>query len=572
MADHALAAVTNPSAALTDFTLIVDLSTLPQSWWDAVTSSDGTKGRVYKGDGSTRLAADWIDFDDTAETGLLRVKWAGSLATSGTQQLWIEPPVSGNDSVAADGTYGSDNAYDTYWVGYWPDAGVTDRTSNSNDGTAQGGVSAGGTTGVLGNATDFDGTNDYISIPDDDTLSLSTASGNSWFLAFEAPSDPTAATRAAFAKYADTSPFDGEWYLSLGGTSAVAGGANGGAYIQLLNDTAIKRVRTNTNTALTGSAWNTVGFVWDGALSGTGHMDAFLNGSSVAVSETEDGFDAVVNRSAVVTIGAGLVGDTFANYIDGKMSHVSFHSTQRSSAWMGHEDDQVSSNATFWGTWSWVTAGGTTLTVNASDGIVMGATIEGALKIGVEATDGMTAADGDRLLDLTLSVLASDQLIGSDSATGSYTLSASAADTVTLADLAAAGMTLTIAAADGIRFTDTVTEGGLIEIAIVDGIAFDDAVAATTTVLGNVVDGVVLSAQVAGGYTLQMSVTDGLVLSDLVSAALRLLATMVDGLTLSDIVVESSQLAVGRVVVTISARTASVTISSRVPSASIATR
>src|SRR6056297_96504 len=94
--DYATATVTNPSSALTDFTLIIDLSTLPQDWWDAVTSSDGTKGRASKGDGTTELACDWIDFDDTAETGLLRVLWSGTLASTGTQEVRIYPPLSGN--------------------------------------------------------------------------------------------------------------------------------------------------------------------------------------------------------------------------------------------------------------------------------------------------------------------------------------------------------------------------------------------------------------------------------------------------------------------------------------------
>src|SRR6056297_1287987 len=134
MADHALATVTNPTSALTDFTLIVDLSTMPASWWSAVSTSDGTRGRVYKGDGTTRLACDWIDFDDTAETGLLRVLWSGTLASSGTQQLWIEPPVSGNATVAADNTYGSDNAYKSSIEAYYPlQSDGNDRTSNGHD-------------------------------------------------------------------------------------------------------------------------------------------------------------------------------------------------------------------------------------------------------------------------------------------------------------------------------------------------------------------------------------------------------------------------------------------------------
>src|SRR6056297_3267170 len=163
MADHALATVTNPGSAQTDFTLIVDLADMPANWWSAVTSSDGTRGRVYKGDGSTRLAADWIDFDDTAETGLLRVLWSGTLASTGTQQLWIEPPVSGNDAVAADNTYGSDNAYDDDWEGYYPFFDLNDRTSNGRDLTAHDDAAVETGSGPYGGQLDVDGTDDYAS-------------------------------------------------------------------------------------------------------------------------------------------------------------------------------------------------------------------------------------------------------------------------------------------------------------------------------------------------------------------------------------------------------------------------
>lgn len=82
--NYATATITNPSSSLTDFSLMVDLSRMPANWWSAVNTSDGTKGRAAKNDG-TELATDWINFNNIAHTGWLRVKWAGTLANSGSQ-------------------------------------------------------------------------------------------------------------------------------------------------------------------------------------------------------------------------------------------------------------------------------------------------------------------------------------------------------------------------------------------------------------------------------------------------------------------------------------------------------
>jgi len=69
-----IATATNPSAALTDFTFIVDLSNLSAGGKSAWNTSEQGRGRVSKGEGTTELAADWIDLDHTAKTGLVRIK------------------------------------------------------------------------------------------------------------------------------------------------------------------------------------------------------------------------------------------------------------------------------------------------------------------------------------------------------------------------------------------------------------------------------------------------------------------------------------------------------------------
>lgn len=105
------ATLVNPSSSLTDFALVVDLSRMSAAWWAAVDTTDGTKGRAAKDSGPTELACDWLDFDSVNETGWLRVKWSGTLASSGTQTLRVYPPQAANASVSASDTYGSNNAY-----------------------------------------------------------------------------------------------------------------------------------------------------------------------------------------------------------------------------------------------------------------------------------------------------------------------------------------------------------------------------------------------------------------------------------------------------------------------------
>ncbi len=120
------------------------------------------QGRATKTD-DTELACDWINFDNGAETGLLRVKWSGTLAASGTQTLRVYPPVEANDSVAVGALFGSRNTYDAYWQGYWPlAADFNDRTSRVNHASATGSPTAGGISGHFGNATSFDGSTQYL--------------------------------------------------------------------------------------------------------------------------------------------------------------------------------------------------------------------------------------------------------------------------------------------------------------------------------------------------------------------------------------------------------------------------
>ena len=350
MADHALMTIANPTAALTDFTIMVNLANMHASWWSAVTTTDGTRGRVYKGDGTTRLACDWIEFDDTAETGLLRVKWDGSLASSGTQQLWIEPPLTGNDAVAADNAYGSDNAYDSSWVMYAPaDEGTGtaagDRTANGLNGTLTNGPTWG--TGKLGGDIQFDGTDDRVAFGTSDSFNIATYTVMSWFKTAEVSAAKEITHRGPGWRTST-------WRIGLDATGELFGEARDSAGAGTL-----AYDMTSAGTYDDGN-WHHVAQTSD--CSGeTKYGELFADGSSV---------DTDTHATNVATTSGGQV--TFGAYNEGasyyflwpdELDELQIHSAARSSAWIAYEYTQTNNNATFLGTVSWVAAATTVIPV-----------------------------------------------------------------------------------------------------------------------------------------------------------------------------------------------------------------
>lgn len=318
---YATATVTNPSSALTDFTLMVDLSRMPASWWAAVDTADGTKGRAATA-GGTELACDWIAFDNSGETGWLRVLWTGSLASSGTQVLRIYPPVAANASVAAGATYGQYAAYDASWPNYYPDGGGTNRKTGTAS-TALGGVTVGGATGKTGAGTTFDGSNDGVnigaSVGNDTTITLSawvkTSTGNTSIIAKR-----------------DGTTYGWQWLLGSTGKPSTNTPGNLGV---------------SANTAVTDNAWHHVVMTTSG-----GVVTFYLDGNSDG-----SGNFTPTDQTMDVCLGARWnVAPTVAAVFAGILDDCQLHTAPRSAAWIAEEYAQTNDQAAFWGTWGW-TAG-----------------------------------------------------------------------------------------------------------------------------------------------------------------------------------------------------------------------
>ena len=318
---YATAAATNPASALTDFTLVVDLADMPAEWWAAVDTSDGTKGRAAKDDG-TELPADWIDFDDVNETGWLRVKWSGTLASSGTQTVRIYPPVAANSSYAAGDTYGQDNAYDASWEGYWPLHDGNDRTANGNDLTAGGGVTFGNAAGKVGDATDFElGSSQYATAG---TTGLSASAGT--VLGWHRPETVAPDSYFIFGHFNSGNRIyvhvtNLQTYVGVG-DDFIVGGA--GSVVSAGN-------------------WYHSGLTWNG-----GTWARFFGG---AQAETGS-YTNLSSIGATLAVGA-LWNGSASNHYDGVLDDVQMHSVARATAWIDAEHDQTNDNAGFWGAWAW---------------------------------------------------------------------------------------------------------------------------------------------------------------------------------------------------------------------------
>lgn len=144
---------------LTNFPVYLDLSKMPTDFWSKV-KSDGGDIRITTSDEITETAREIVFIDITNHKGEVHFK-APSLSISSDNIFYI---YFGNPSASDypdNHTYGANNVYDNYYKGVWHMQNAKD-SKNGYNLTANGGVIIGGVDGVIGKATAFDGTDDYL--------------------------------------------------------------------------------------------------------------------------------------------------------------------------------------------------------------------------------------------------------------------------------------------------------------------------------------------------------------------------------------------------------------------------
>jgi hypothetical protein len=348
------------SGGVSDFSVMITRDHLDD---EVVDPSGSNAARTDGGDvrfssdsaGTTQLACDVIAFEHDSSTGAddaeiqIRVNVPSLSSASDTDiYIWYDGSTT-TAQPAASNTYGSDNAYDANWEGYWPDGGSTDRTSNGNDGTAQGGVTLGGSTGQVGDATDYEASSTQYS----DLGTRIDVVSPMTLLAWVNPESLDVQYRGVIAARANadyqyqlrtvgaTSPYDTLSLLTSGGSST-------------------------SSLTITSSTWQLIGVSADT----TGWT--FFKDSSTD-SQSAQGSSSVA-AAGNTTIGIGGKNIPSQSW-DGLIDEAQIHSTARSSAWITTEYNNTNSPSTFAspGTPSDTSGGGTPIPVFVHHYRMMGA-------------------------------------------------------------------------------------------------------------------------------------------------------------------------------------------------------
>ncbi|PKL40760.1 MAG: hypothetical protein CVV44_03900 [Spirochaetae bacterium HGW-Spirochaetae-1] len=507
-----LGTISNPSSALTDFTFIVDLSRMSSSWWADVDSSDGTRGRAAMGDG-TELACDWIDFDNSGETGLLRVKWSGTLASSGTQQVRIYPPNTRNAAVSDSDTYGSDNAYDSYHGWYFPTPLDADRIAGV---TATGYNTPSEVSGLIGSAVDFDdASSEYI-----DTDSDFSVSGD-WTASVLVHIDDADAAHGIMGS-------GWRWFM----------GNDGYNYLRI--DGSFEYINTG---AIYGD-WHTLSFSYTYL---SGNLAFYLDGGLV------DDYARTSEMSLSgepLNMGRERNGGT--SYMDGRLQHVSIDTAVRSAAWHAHESDQLLDNATFWGTWAWQ-SGGSSYNCTLSESLSTSDALASQAVFGASMSDEITISDSDGARLEANGTLA-DSLNISDNFISAAILNAVLADSLSVGDflgsLAILKATLsemvpvvdalvstalfTGTLSESLTITDFISYANAIFLTLSDSIGISDSCSASATFMSTLAETLNVSDELRGAAEFKGTLSEAVTITDIMQSVAQFTASLSESMSITD--------------------------------------
>jgi len=317
----------------TDFPAYVDLSRL-----GITTQAEANSVRVYADSGKT---TQWA-----REIVSASVMWVKVPSLTSTVAIYVDWDGTSVDYAVTD-TYGRNAVWSAFGGVYHLNA-----TTDSVGGTSLsefGSITTGGVSGKIGNATDFDGTNDALGLGD--VFNYTTAFTISTWVYFD--SVPTTQKQLVSKWYSTGS--NRQYMLQTGESGAnpskirmyySATGAFEGSNLVV------------STTDITATTWILVHGVYDGT-----NTDAYLywNGALEATHTTAP--SSIPARSSLWAVGALQNGGTLATTalnLDGRLNETRIYNGVRSANWIATEYNNQSAESTFWGTWSTVGGGGNT--------------------------------------------------------------------------------------------------------------------------------------------------------------------------------------------------------------------
>lgn len=345
--------VTIPSGTvsedLTDFPVYVDLSTLGQTFWDAVTN-DGRDIRMTQSDGSTEIPVELVSIDTSFEQGELYFR-AGLLSATTDNTFYIYIGNGAATAYSESDTYGSQNVWSNGYsaVYHFENQGqagrnnvgeYTDSTANNYDGEDD--IEATGTTGRLGdgvefddaNATTIDDTYDHINIPTAILEGTTEGTLSAWY-------------------QTENSSIDHAIVGGYGGENEFIAWIDNDTEVELYLDNTQENGNQVTIPSIADGAWRHYTFTRSG---NTFDDEAryYLNGSLLY---TDDNVDGVALSFATDGLNLGMELDGGAEstnatnqLLDGFLDEVRFADNPRTTGWITAEYDTQADPATFYST------------------------------------------------------------------------------------------------------------------------------------------------------------------------------------------------------------------------------
>ena len=310
-------------ADLTNFPVYFDLNQLSATTFFSNVESDGKDIRVTKADGRTELALEIARIDTGSSAGEIYFK------TNLKQGVDTKFYVYYNNSSArkrnGQDPLGFHNVWDSNFKAVYhfeqdpsiAGAKLFDSTINRNYGTPQGSMNSGDlVAGKLGKAYDFDGSNDYVSVPDSASFDDVTGVGQARLISYWIN---TADTGSTVLDKGSSHFFHSTTFSNINSTASTVGPSNA------------------TTTTVTNSTWHYIAQQYDGT---TNYMYANTGAAESSQSQTADADD---NDS--VTIGAGS-----STYPAGKIDELRISNSARSANWIQTEYNNISNNSNFFKT------------------------------------------------------------------------------------------------------------------------------------------------------------------------------------------------------------------------------
>ncbi len=327
---YATATATKPNSDLQNFLLIVDLSTLPSLWWDNVDTSDGTRGRAANNETLQEYAVDWVDFDYSGKTGLLRIQWSGVLSSTLYSNIRIYPPNTNNAPVGSGDAFGKNACYDPANVlMYSPNGGNDDRSSNEFTLTEYNGIVSGGQSGKIGSSTFYDFNNSgYVSTPITDKEQPLT------FIAWARPYSTIISAILSLGDGSVQEQYFELWYDFF----------NERILSTYIGDGVTFRSVTTPNPIPHGTWFQASSVFVDPT-----NIEVYLNGGSKQSQNTPP-----INPTiSILTIGGAefVPGNPSAEF-HGEIQHVFIFTDVKNEDWINQEYLQTNDNSGFWGEWT----------------------------------------------------------------------------------------------------------------------------------------------------------------------------------------------------------------------------